>query len=497
MAIDDFMNRYQEQGLTFDDVLLVVKRSDVLPNETGLDTRLTRNIRLKIPFVSAAMDTVTEWKMAVAMARAGGIGVLHKNCSVESQVSAVRRVKKYLNGFIEKPVFFYSDQSIEHVLNEKMEKEYNFSSFPVVDRESGKLCGIFTSHDMKFVRDERKTLSEVMTKDVVKGDMETEFETAYEIMLKEKVGKLPIVDREDHITGMFCLNDLKGILSHGFSNMTTDEKHQLRCGAAISPYDFERVDVLYKAGVDVLVLDTAHGHSKGVIETLKKLKKDYKDIEIIAGNIATAEAALELYEAGADGIKIGIGPGSICTTRVVAGVGVPQITAIYECYKVVKENIPVIADGGIRFSGDVAKALAAGASSVMMGSILAGTDEAPGEKILLNGRKYVTYRGMGSLAAMEEGEGSRKRYFQDDVATRKLVPEGIEGMVPYSGSVSEVLHQFCGGLRSSLGYTGSKDINTLKENASFIRVSTASLKEGHPHDVKITREAPNYNVNGM
>ncbi|PLX19590.1 MAG: IMP dehydrogenase [Candidatus Muiribacterium halophilum] len=491
------MSRFDQEGLTFDDVLLVVKRSDTLPNDTDISSKLTRNISLKIPFVSAAMDTVTEWKMAVAMARTGGIGILHKNCSTEQQVSYVKRVKKFLNGFIEKPVFFYSDQTVEQLINEKDEKEFNFSSFPIVERESGELCGIFTSHDMKFVSDRSLLLKDVMTKDIVKGDVDTGFEKAYQIMIDKKVSKLPIVDSSNHITGLFCLSDLKGILSHGFSVMTTDNRHQLRCGAAISPYDYERVEKLVEAGVDVVVLDTAHGHSKGVIETLKSLKESYGGLQVIAGNIATADAALELYEAGADGLKVGIGPGSICTTRVVAGVGVPQITAIYECARIVDNRIPVIADGGIRYSGDVAKAIAAGASSVMMGSTLAGTDESPGEKILLNGRRYVLYRGMGSLAAMKEGEGSRKRYFQEDVSSRKLVPEGIEGMVPYSGSLNEVMHQFCGGLRSSLGYTGSKDLDTLKTKASFIKVSPASLREGHPHDVKITKEAPNYNIGGQ
>ncbi|MCK9225069.1 MAG: IMP dehydrogenase [Candidatus Muirbacterium halophilum] len=490
--IDPFMNNFPFNGLTFDDVSLVVQYSEVLPKETILKTKLTSKIELFNPFVSAAMDTVTEWKMATELARLGCIGIIHKNMTIEEQSLQVAKVKKFLNGFIEKPVFIYEDNTIEEIFNMKVSKEYNFSSFPVIERNTQRLKGIFTSHDMKFVVDYKDTVKKHMTSKVVYSEKNINFNKAYGIMLEKKISKLPVVDKDNKLAGLFCLNDIKGIVAKAPAIMNVDEKHRLICGAAVSVHDYDRIDKLIKEKVDVIIIDTAHGHTKGVLETLKKVKDKYSNIQIIAGNIATSQAALDLYNAGADGVKVGIGPGSICTTRVVAGVGIPQITAIYECSKALRGKIPVIADGGIRYSGDVAKAIGAGASTVMMGSNFAGTEESPGEKILYNGRKYVAYRGMGSLAAMKTGEGSRKRYFQDEVEDSKLVPEGIEGMVPYSGTIADVIYQFIGGLRSSMGYCGVKTIEEFHKNSVFTKVSPAGLKEAHPHDITITKEAPNY-----
>lgn len=489
---DKFMQHYEYEALTFDDVSLMTKYSEILPSNTNLKTSFTKNIKLNIPFVSAAMDTVTGWKMAVAMAKNGGVGIVHKNMSIEEQANEIAKIKKFLNGYIENPVFFKKSDSIEYILNYKAQNEYNFSSFPVIDDKTGKLCGIITSHDFKFIKDSSEKVSNYMSTGLITGQKGIKFKQAYELMIKNRVGKLPVIDENKRLVGMFALTDIKSIVEKTISDMSVDLKHRLIAGAAISPFDYERIEALINNNVDVLVVDTAHGHSKGVLDTIREIKKQYSNVEVIGGNIATAEAALALYEAGADGVKVGIGPGSICTTRVVAGVGVPQVTAVYNCAKALRNKIPVIADGGIRYSGDAVKAIAAGASTVMMGSAFAGTEESPGEKILYNGRKYVVYRGMGSLAAMKDGEGSRKRYFQDGASADKLVPEGIEGMVPYSGRVQDVLFQFAGGIRAGMGYSGCETVEKFHKQAEFVKITLAGLKEAHPHDVSITKEAPNY-----
>ncbi|MGM0607430.1 MAG: IMP dehydrogenase [Candidatus Muiribacteriota bacterium] len=487
---DSFMKNFKFEALTFDDVSLKTRYSETLPDKCKINSNLTKNISLNTPLLSAAMDTVTEWEMAVAMAKNGGIGIVHKNLSIQNQAKEVAKVKKFLNGFIEKPVYFYDDVSIDFILKTKKLNEYNFSSFPIISKEN-KLSGIITSHDLKFIQNRDDCVKKHMEKNVITGSPDMNYEEAYKKMINNKVGKLPIVNHENKLCGLYSLFDIKSIVEHTFSKMNVDDKHRLRVGAAVSPYEYERIIKLIENGVDVIVIDTAHGHSKGVIETIKEVKNNYS-IDIIAGNIATSEAALDLYNAGADAVKVGIGPGSICTTRVVAGVGVPQITAIYDCARVLRNKIPVIADGGVRYSGDLAKAFAAGASSVMMGSCFAGCEESPGEKILYNGRKFVIYRGMGSLDAMKSGEGSRKRYFQDNSDSKKLVPEGIEGMVPYSGSVDDIIYQFTGGLRASMGYSGTRTIFDFHKQAEFVKMSAAGLSEAHPHDVRITKEAPNY-----
>ena len=491
--LDDFMKTFKHEGLTFDDVSLVTIYSEHLPAETELSSRFSRNIALNIPLVSAAMDTVTESAMAIAMARLGGIGVIHKNMSVERQASEARNVKHYLNGLIKNPVTFHPEQTVAEMLEEKESRGYSFSGFPIVD-SNGELVGIVTARDVKFLTDYSVKLKEIMTSDLVTAPASTQLLKAFQIMAKRKIGKLPIVDREKRLLGLYSFHDVRTLIENIEPDYNRDEEHQLRVAAAIGPYDYERAAALMDAEVDALVIDTAHGHSKGVIETVAKLKKSYGDkVDVVAGNVATEEAGKALVKAGADAVKVGIGPGSICTTRVVAGVGTPQLTAIYETKKGVGDAVPLIADGGIKQSGDVAKALAVGASSVMMGSALAGTHESPGEKILHQGKMYVIYRGMGSVAAMKSGKGSRERYGQEEVdSEKKLVPQGIEGMVLFRGGVQDVIHQYVGGLKYSLGYCGSKNIERLWKNARFIRITGAGLREAHPHDVKMTKDAPNY-----
>lgn len=490
--IDNFMAAFKHEGLTYDDISLLTQYADFLPDESDVSTNFSRGIKLNIPFVSAAMDTVTESGMAIAMAKLGGIGVIHKNLDAAAQADEVRKVKQYLNGFIRTPVVFREDQTVQEMLNEKKYRDYSFSGFPIVNAD-GKLVGIITSRDIKFLTHYDVKISEVMTKPPVTAPEGSSLNDVFRIMLKNKVGKLPTIDKDGKLTGLYSFTDVRTIIENMEPAYNRDSEHRLRTAAAISPYDEVRAQALADAGVDAFVVDTAHGHSKGVIETVKLLKKAYPCIDVVAGNIATYDAAKALLDAGVDAVKVGIGPGSICTTRVVAGVGTPQITAVYEAYKAIGEEVPIIADGGIKQSGDVAKALAVGASSVMMGSMLAGTMEGPGEKTFYNGRRYVMYRGMGSLEAMKKNKGSRERYGQRDVDdTKKLVPQGVEGMVPYRGNVWEVVFQFLGGLKYSLGYCGARNLRTLRETAKIIRVSGSALKEAHPHDIVMTKDAPNY-----
>lgn len=479
-------------ALTFDDVLLIPQKSDVLPKEVDVSTNLTQNIRLNIPLLSAAMDTVTESDMAIALAREGGIGILHKNMSMIQQAEQVDRVKRSESGMILNPVTLHPDRKV----SEAMELMANFkiSGVPIVNREN-KLVGILTNRDLRFETNHNQPISNIMTSEnLITVPVGTTLDEAKAILQKHKIEKLLVVDDENELRGLITVKDIQK--RSQFPNATKDEHGRLRVGAAIgiAKDTRERADLLIANSVDVLVVDTAHGHSSRVIGTVRDLKTKYPDTEIIAGNVGTKEAAQALIDAGADAIKVGIGPGSICTTRIVAGIGVPQVTAISECFEVASaSNIPVIADGGIRYSGDIAKALAAGATSVMIGSLFAGMEESPGETILYEGRTYKSYRGMGSVGAMSEG--SKDRYFQEsEEEPTKFVPEGIEGMIPYRGPVRDTIYQLVGGLRSSMGYCGTSTIEELKNNAKFIRVSPAGIRESHPHDVKITKEAPNYRV---
>jgi len=488
--IDDFMSQFPCQGLTFDDVSLITQYADFLPDDTGIASRLTSRINVNIPLVSAAMDTVSENKMAVAMALLGGIGIIHKNLSVTEQESQIQTVKHYLHGLIRDPIVFHTNDTVDSVLERKDSRGYSFTGFPVLDDQE-KLAGILTSVDIKYSRDGRAKVSDVMTKKLITAKDSTSLEDAYEIMMTNKIGKLPLV-KKGKLVGLYSLSDVKALVENVHPLYNRDSKYRLRVGAAVSANDHARAEALAEAEVDVVTVDSAHGHTKGIIDMVKWLAKRFPDLGVIAGNVATAEGAVALRDAGAHAVKVGIGPGSICTTRVVCGVGVPQITAIYECRKALGDSIPVIADGGIRNSGDVPKALVAGADTVMLGSVLAGTEESPGEKIIHQGRQYVVYRGMGSLAAMKQGKGSRERYAQSHVQEEDLVPQGIEGIVPYAGTVKKVMTQFCGGLRSSLGYSGCKTIPELQKRGKFVKLTLSGLTEGHPHDVKIMKEAPNY-----
>ena len=489
--IQKLMEQSPYVGLTFDDVTLVTQYADFLPDEASTKSKFSRNITLNIPFVSAAMDTVTEASMAIAIATMGGIGVVHKNLTIERQAYEVSKVKHYANGLIQSPVVFKDTDSIGDILRTKEEKSYPFSGFPIVDKGNN-LVGILTAKDLKFAQPSY-LVKDVMTSELITASSDTTLDQAYTLMTKNKIGKLPLVDRENRLVGLYSFHDVDALHSGTEKEQNFDSKYQLRVSAAMSPYDHERAEALFDAGVDAFVIDTAHGHSKGVLETVKELKKKYPEVDVVAGNVGTGEGAKALLDAGADGVKVGIGPGSICTTRVVAGVGIPQITAIYEAAKAVGGEIPIIADGGIKQSGDVAKAIAVGASSVMIGSILAATEESPGEKIIHQGRRFVIYRGMGSLEAMKSGKGSRERYSQGGVDdANKLIPQGIEGRVPYRGGTTDVLHQYAGGLKFSLGYCGARNIPELQDKAIMYRVTAAGLKEAHPHDIQVVRDAPNY-----
>ncbi len=478
----------KKRALTFEDVLLVPQHSTVLPKEVSIQSKLTKRVSLNTPLVSAAMDTVTEYKAAIAMARLGGIGIIHKNMDISTQAKQVTKVKKSESGIIIDPVFITPDKSVADA--DALMGEYKISGVPVVDREM-KLLGIITNRDMRFITNMNEKIADVMTKaPLVTAKAGTTLEEAAKILQKHKIEKLPIVDEENILQGLITIKDIEK--KQQFPNANKDQHGRLRVGAAIGVGQLDRAKALVEAGVDVIVLDSAHGHSQGIIDTLKEIKATL-DVDVIAGNIASGAAAKDLIDAGADAVKVGIGPGSICTTRIVAGVGVPQISAIDEVAAVANPlGVPVVADGGIRFSGDVAKALAVGASSVMLGSALAGTYEAPGEMILFNGRQFKEYRGMGSIGAMTKG--STDRYFQEGTAADKLVPEGIEGRVPYRGKIASVVHQMIGGLRSSMGYCGSKDIPTFWEKAEFVEITSAGLKESHVHDVTITKESPNYHA---
>ena len=483
------MAKILKQAYTFDDVLLVPNKSEVLPREVKLNTNLTKSIKLNIPIMSAGMDTVTESKMAIAIAREGGIGIIHKNMSIEAQALEVDRVKRQENGVITDPFYLSPENTIEEA--QQLMSRYRISGVPVTSNE--KLVGIITNRDIVFETDYTKKISEVMTKEgLVTAPENTTIEEAKELLKKHKIEKLPLVDKDNNLKGLITIKDIEKAIK--FPNAAKDSQGRLLCGAAVGVTGdmMERIEALVKAAVDVVVVDTAHGHSKGVLDAVRKIKEAYPKLQVIAGNIATAEAAKDLIEAGADCIKVGIGPGSICTTRVVAGVGVPQLTAIMDCAEVAKEyGVPVIADGGIKYSGDIVKALAAGASVVMMGSMFAGCEEAPGEIEIYQGRSYKVYRGMGSIGAMNCG--SKDRYFQE--GNKKLVPEGVEGRVPFRGAVSDTIYQLLGGLRSGMGYLGAENLKVLAETATFVVQSSAGLRESHPHDIVITKEAPNYSVN--
>jgi IMP dehydrogenase len=482
------MARIMKQAYTFDDVLLVPNKSEILPKEAVLGTNLTKSIKLNIPLMSAGMDTVTESKMAIAIAREGGIGIIHKNMTIEQQAVEVDRVKRQENGVITDPFFLAPDNTIQDSMN--LMSKYRISGVPIT--VEGKLVGIITNRDILFETDFSKKISEVMTKsNLITAPENTTIEQAKAILKRSKIEKLPLVDPDNNLIGLITIKDIEKVKQ--FPHSAKDERGRLLCGAAVGVTKdmMDRVDALHKSQVDIITLDTAHGHSKGVVEAVKIIKEKYPELQIIAGNVATAQATKDLILAGADCIKIGIGPGSICTTRVVAGVGVPQFTAVFDCSEEAKKyGVPIIADGGIKYSGDIVKALAAGANVVMIGSLFAGCEESPGETEIYQGRSYKVYRGMGSLSAM--ASGSKDRYFQED--SKKLVPEGVEGRVPFKGSVSETIYQMVGGIRSGMGYLGSKTLTELNENANFVIQTSAGLKESHPHDISITKEAPNYSL---
>ncbi len=485
-------NKIEFEGLTFDDLLLIPAKSSVLPRETDITTYLTREIKLNIPFISAAMDTVTESEMAIAMAAQGGIGIIHKNMSIEKQAEEVDKVKRSESGMIVNPVTLTPEHTIYQA--EEIMSKYRISGIPIVDN-NGKLIGILTNRDLRFEPNRNLLVSQLMTKDnLITAPIGTTLEEAEKILHRHRIEKLPVVDNTGILKGLITYKDI--MKKKKFPNACKDDLGRLRVGAAVgvAKDTMERVEALVNANADVIVVDTAHGHSAGVLKTIKEIRKKFKDIQLIAGNIVTKEAALELVECGVDAVKVGIGAGSICTTRVVAGVGVPQISSILEVASALsKMKVPIIADGGIKQTGDVPKAIAAGADTVMMGGMLAGCDESPGEKVLYEGRSFKVYRGMGSLGAMKQGSGDR--YFQDmEEDIKKLVPEGIEGRVPYKGSLADTIYQFVGGLRAAMGYCGVKNIHELKNKTKFVKITSAGLRESHPHDVVITEEAPNYQI---
>lgn len=478
-----------KEAITFDDVLLVPARSEVLPHQVSLKTRLTKKITLNVPILSAAMDTVTESDLAIALARQGGIGFIHKNMSIEEQAAEVDRVKRSESGMITNPITLNQESTVMQA--EEIMRRYKISGLPVIE-EDGKLIGIITNRDIKYRKDMNQLVGEIMTKEkLITAPVGTTLDEAKEVLLANRIEKLPITDEEGYLKGLITIKDIDNIIQ--YPNACKDEKGTLRCGAAvgIGPDTLDRVKALVEAGVDIITVDSAHGHSKGVIEMVRKIREAFPDLDLIGGNIVTAEAAKALVEAGANAVKVGIGPGSICTTRVVAGVGVPQLTAVNDVYEYCKnQGIGVIADGGIKLSGDIVKALAAGADCVMLGGLLAGTKEAPGEEILLEGKKFKSYVGMGSIAAMKRG--SKDRYFQTETDAQKLVPEGIEGRIAYKGAVKDVVFQLCGGIRAGMGYCGTPTIERLQVEGRFMKITGAGLLESHPHDITITKEAPNY-----
>ncbi|MCS6935456.1 MAG: IMP dehydrogenase [Chitinophagales bacterium] len=492
MATKKSDDKFAYEGITFDDVLLVPAYSEVLPREVDIRTRFSRNISINAPLVSAAMDTVTESAMAIAIAREGGIGIIHKNMSIERQADMVRKVKRADSGLILDPVTLHENSTVGEA--HRIMQEYRIGGIPIVDANN-KLVGILTNRDLRFEKNMKRSVSEVMTREnLITAPKGTDLKSAEKILEKYKIEKLPVVDARGTLVGLITYKDIQKLKSH--PNSSKDKHGRLLCGAAVgvTPDMMDRIAALVHVGVDVICVDTAHGHSRGVLNAIRQIKKTFRNLDVVGGNIATREGAKALIEAGVDAVKVGVGPGSICTTRVVAGVGVPQLTAIYEAARASKEkDVPLIADGGIRFTGDIVKALAAGAESVMAGSIFAGTDESPGETIIYEGRKFKSYRGMGSVEAMQEG--SKDRYFQDvEDDIKKLVPEGIVGRVPYKGSVQEVMFQYIGGLRAGMGYCGARNIRELQK-AKFVRITGAGVAESHPHDVTITKEAPNYSRN--
>ncbi|PWA12074.1 IMP dehydrogenase [Pueribacillus theae] len=482
-------DKFAKESLTFDDVLLIPQKSSVLPRDVSVKTKLSEKLQLNIPILSAGMDTVTEAKMAIAIARQGGLGIIHKNMSIDQQAERVDRVKRSESGVITDPFFLTPDRQVfdaEHLMG-----KYRISGVPIVD-DDRKLVGILTNRDLRFIEDYSIKISDVMTKDnLVTAPVGTTLKEAEKILQKHKIEKLPLVDDNGILKGLITIKDIEKVIQ--FPNSAKDSQGRLLAGAAVgvTKDTMQRVDKLVEAGVDVIVVDTAHGHSAGVLEKVREIREKYPDLDLIAGNVATAEATRDLIKAGATIVKVGIGPGSICTTRVVAGVGVPQITAVYDCAtEARKHGVAIIADGGIKYSGDIVKAIAAGANAVMLGSLLAGVEESPGEREIYQGRQFKVYRGMGSVAAMEKG--SSDRYFQEN--NQKLVPEGIEGRVPYKGPLEDTIHQLVGGLRAGMGYCGTASIDDLRENALFTKITNAGLKESHPHDVQITKEAPNYSL---
>ena len=481
-------DKFGKQGLTFDDVLLIPAHSDVLPRDVDVRTHLTQNVTLNIPVMSAGMDTVTEAEMAIAMAREGGIGVIHKNMSIDEQAREVKLVKRSEHGIIVDPIYLAPDNTLSDA--DELMNKYHISGVPIT--ENGKLVGIITNRDMRFETDLSRPISDIMTsKGLITAPEHTTMEEAKRILQAHRIEKLPLVDDNGHLKGLITIRDIEKMRKYPNSNKDSDGRLKVAAAIGVTSDVEDRVEALLDAKADVLVIDTAHGHSEGVLQTIRRLRKAFPHLELIAGNVATYDATKTLIEAGVSAVKVGIGPGSICTTRVIAGIGVPQITAIYDCAKAAEgTGIPIIADGGIQYSGDIAKALGAGASCVMLGNLLAGTEEAPGEMIIYQGKNYKSYRGMGSLGAMQAG--SKDRYFQQNA--KKLVPEGIEGRIPYKGHVSDVLFQLIGGLRASMGYCGAKDIKAMNEDTQFIQITGAGLRESHPHDVSITKEAPNYSV---
>lgn len=481
-------DKFGKQGLTFDDVLLIPAHSDVLPRDVDVRTHLTQNVTLNIPVMSAGMDTVTEAEMAIAMAREGGIGVIHKNMSIDEQAREVKLVKRSEHGIIVDPIYLALDNTLSDA--DELMNKYHISGVPIT--ENGKLVGIITNRDMRFETDLSRPISDIMTsKGLITAPEHTTMEEAKRILQAHRIEKLPLVDDDGHLKGLITIRDIEKMRKFPNSNKDSDGRLKVAAAIGVTSDVEDRVEALLDAKADVLVIDTAHGHSEGVLQTIRRLRKAFPHLELIAGNVATYDATKALIEAGVSAVKVGIGPGSICTTRVIAGIGVPQITAIYDCAKAAEgTGIPIIADGGIQYSGDIAKALGAGASCVMLGNLLAGTEEAPGEMIIYQGKNYKSYRGMGSLGAMQAG--SKDRYFQQNA--KKLVPEGIEGRIPYKGHVSDVLFQLIGGLRASMGYCGAKNIKAMNEDTQFIQITGAGLRESHPHDVSITKEAPNYSV---
>lgn len=481
-------DKFGKQGLTFDDVLLIPAHSDILPRDVDVRTHLTQNVTLNIPVMSAGMDTVTEAEMAIAMAREGGIGVIHKNMSIDEQAREVKLVKRSEHGIIVDPIYLAPDNTLSDA--DELMNKYHISGVPIT--ENGKLVGIITNRDMRFETDLSRPISDIMTsKGLITAPEHTTMEEAKRILQAHRIEKLPLVDDDGHLKGLITIRDIEKMRKFPNSNKDSDGRLKVAAAIGVTSDVEDRVEALLDAKADVLVIDTAHGHSEGVLKTIRRLRKAFPHLELIAGNVATYDATKALIEAGVSAVKVGIGPGSICTTRVIAGIGVPQITAIYDCAKAAEgTGIPIIADGGIQYSGDIAKALGAGASCVMLGNLLAGTEEAPGEMIIYQGKNYKSYRGMGSLGAMQAG--SKDRYFQQNA--KKLVPEGIEGRIPYKGHVSDVLFQLIGGLRASMGYCGAKNIKAMNEDTQFIQITGAGLRESHPHDVSITKEAPNYSV---